>query len=249
MCKIKDYTQQMEEMNSSVAFRFDFYSMPSFRNTFVESVKEKLQIRDFTERLLTEEEKQTINIDALCSVLDNSIDEVVSKKVYKMVCTTPGDDSLELYISPYFLFVIYSRTEENKQIPWEILQTITSLLVEREGDIDLQNTSCHVLYQKKTDETQLWDIFDHEAFPTLDTGAMTVGRYADKHKYGDNVTVELVRIIKIGKFKLSDDEVIDPYFCININSISNSNGDTFLENPNIQNLYDIACKEATKCFK
>ena len=65
MCKTKAYTENMDAMNESVAFRFDFYSMPSFKNNFVELLRKNLPVQQFTERLLTEEEKQKINIDAI----------------------------------------------------------------------------------------------------------------------------------------------------------------------------------------
>lgn len=250
MCRLKPYTKQMEEKNTSVAFRFDFYSMPSFRNKFVENAIKAFDKRGFTERLLTEEEKQTINIDTVCSVLDNSIEEVVSKKVYKLEGISCSDgNEIDLYISPYFLFIYFKR-KKDKDVPWDSLQDIFNLLAQYKEEIDLQNISCNVVFQAETDEDGLWHVFDHDAFPTLDTDTMTVGRYADSHKYAD-MTVELVRIVRIGKNRQPDGTEIDPCYFVNITSIGSLHDNDLLgnrHNERLNELYAKACEEATKCF-
>lgn len=258
MCRIKPYAKQMDEKQTSVMFRFDFYSMPSFRNLFVEEAKKLLPTQGFTERLLTEEEKQIINIDSVCSILDNSIEEVVSKKVYKLeVAPCQEEGKIDLYVGPYFLYV-YCTRELNKGLPWSRLQEIFDLLAQYSRDIDLQNVACSVVFQATTNGEEMWRIFDHDAFPTLDVSTMTVGRYADSHQYED-ITVELVRVVKIGVNELPDGTTIDPCYFVNITSISNLRDERLFEKSasgnseetygeRIKGLYRKACEKATKCF-
>lgn len=252
MCRLKQYTERMDEQNTSVSFRFDFYSMPSFRNTFVENAKYALSARRFTERILTEEEKQMINIDSVCNVLGNSIEEIIGKKVYKLegiACRNRGE--IDLYVSPYFLYVHCSR-ELNKELPWDDLYNVFKLLAQFGRDIDLQNTTCSVIFRSQTDEDGLWSVFDRSAFPTLDKETMTVGRYADSHKY-DDMTVELVRIVRIGRNQQPNGRIIDPCYFVNITSVGNLRDERLLDkkdvcNDRIKVLYTKTRDEATKCF-
>lgn len=253
MCKLKPYTEAMDNRNVSVAFRFDFYSMPSFRNSFVEQVKSSFALNGFTERLLTEEEKQTINIDAVCDILDNSIEEMLSKKVYKLELTLPQDRaSVDVYISPYFLYAHCSR-KQNKELSWDELNKVFRLLKDNVQQIDLQNIACITVFQAEVGGKELWQVFDHDAFPTLDVETMTVGRYADSHQY-DNIVAELVRIVKIGTCQQADGSEINPCYLVNITSIGNLQdknsflGDVPCEEV-MKQLYEKSCEEATKCFK
>lgn len=249
MCKTKAYTENMDAMNESVAFRFDFYSMPSFKNNFVELLRKNLPVQQFTERLLTEEEKQKINIDAISYTLDNSIEEIISKKIYKFEQFHMANCMAELYIGPYFLF-LYLKRKREEQVRLKELDTVFNLLKSKSSELNLLNTTCILSFNKYLGENDLWKIFDKDAFPSLDTETMTVGRYADSHLYG-NMNVELVRVLSKGFYEKEDGEVIDPCFYVNI--IANGTiPQLSLQSDDfpiiLSKLFNQSQNEATKCF-
>lgn len=197
MCKTKEYTAGINDLNESVAFRLDYFSVPSFKNDFVERLGAIIGKCDFQERLLTEEEKQKVAIDALSNTLDVSLEELIGKKIYKFYNFKIGDMSSELYISPYFL-LLYIDKGRTIATSWNEISAIFSLL---KSDFSLslspQNLLCITSYYASVDEGQLWTIFDRDAFPVLDDANIVNGRYADKHKY-DSSDIDLIRELRKG---------------------------------------------------
>ena len=250
MCKIKLYTPQMNERKDSFSLCLDFYSMPSFRDDFVKSAKEKLNFGGFAERLLTEYEKQLIDIDSICSVLNNSIDEIISKKVYKLEHLNIENGNVDLYVSPYFVFVYCEWNNDNKDA-FNVLAPIIDLLKERKLDMDIQNIAFTMNFKIGTDNANLWKIFDPNAFPTFDESTMTTGRYADSHQY-DSAIVDLVRDVRIGVNEMQDGQIIEPWYFVHIKSVGNLlNAGRFFKENSIELLEDLYKKtrdEATKCF-
>ena len=94
----------------SVSIRIDFFSKPMFNNTFIERLNDTMFNKlKFYNRLMTDEEKQRIDIDDVAQNLSISIEEIVCKKVYSYIGTTEDDLNVETYISDYFICMFFVR--------------------------------------------------------------------------------------------------------------------------------------------
>lgn len=92
---------------SEVSFRVDFYSRKDFIAKF-QSIANDI-IGEFSERLLTDEEGQRIDVNSVAANLENSTNEIMDKKAFIFRW---ADDSTEndweitqVIVSPYFIFV------------------------------------------------------------------------------------------------------------------------------------------------
>ena len=247
MCKIKEYTKNVNSLNESISFRMDFFSVPSFKNEFVENIGEILGFPCFQERLITEEEKQKIDIDSVVNTLDNSIEEIISTKIYKYFDFKISNIDCELYISHYyiFLYIDYSGYDGDGDYLAEVCN-IFNQLREFSSKLTPQKLSFITSYHAQADEGQLWKVFDKEAFPLMESDNLVNGRYADQHEY-EALSIYLVREIRKGYDKETQNIIYDvnvtSYATRVINSIKNIDfNDIFSQ------MLDNSHKEVTRCF-
>lgn len=97
----------------AVSFRMDFYSRKDFIATFQKIAGEN--IGEFSERLLTDEESQRVDIISVAANLENSANEIMDRKAFIFRW---ADDEAEdnwgisqVIVSPYFIFV-YCRGDK-----------------------------------------------------------------------------------------------------------------------------------------
>lgn len=250
MCKAKTYTEQINEFNEFIAFRIDFFSVPSFKNEFVEIIGNIIGPAPFQERLLTEEEKQKIDIDSIVNNLDNSIEEIISKKIYKFYDFKISNISAELYISQYYLFLYLnykgdSSCENNYLLKVsEIFNTLKPFSTK----LTPQKISLISTYHALIEEKLLWNVFDKEAFPLMESNNLVNGRYADQHLY-KSMSINLIREIRKGYYEVDGNEkmMVD----VNITSYATSDMDTINDTDfqkEFQNMQNKSQSEVTRCF-
>lgn len=247
MYRTKTYTEQINQLNEFNAFRIDFFSVPSFKNEFVESIGKIIGPAPFQERLLTEEEKQKIDIDSIVDNLDNSIEEIISKKIYKFYDFEICNISSELYISQYYLF-LYLDCKGNKMGLNGYLSKVSEIfnaLNAFSTKLTPQKVSLINTYHTLIDENSLWSVFDREAFPLVESANLVNGRYADQHLY-ESMSINLIRDIRKGsndKNKTMFDINITSYATSDISSINDTDFQEIFKD-----MQTNAQIEATRCF-
>lgn len=100
---------------TEVSFRVDFYSRKDFIATF-QAIADKI-IGEFSERLLTYEEGQRIDINSVAANLENSTNEIMDRKAFIFKWADDSRESswnfTQVIVSPYFLFV-YCRGDKER---------------------------------------------------------------------------------------------------------------------------------------
>lgn len=110
---------------SSLSFRVTFYSRPNFFDSFLAT---KIEADSFKRRLMSEEERQRIDIDSASIELDNSIDEIVAQQIYIFYGVPMGGFKADLYVSPFFLFIDFDTDNNGVAIKPPLIDDVTDIL-------------------------------------------------------------------------------------------------------------------------
>lgn len=202
----------------------------------------------FQERLLTEEEKQKIDIDSIVNTLDNSIEEIISKKIYRYYNFKICGISSELYISHYYLFLYLNYKGNNTQIDYlSGVCDVFDRLKDFKTKLTPQKISLISSYHAQADTEQLWTVFDKEAFPLMESSNLVNGRYADQHLYAP-MSIDLIREIRKGYNEGNEQE---ERYDVNITSYAteeiSSVGDIDFHDI-FSNMLKNSNNEVTRCF-
>lgn len=124
-----------------VSFRIDFYSRKDFISKFQQVASEI--IGDFSERLLSDEEAERIDIVSLAANLENSTNEIVDRKAFIFKWkgdATSGSNSNnieQVIVSPYFIFVYCRGDKATINSIKRKFETIASYMPELTKDISM----------------------------------------------------------------------------------------------------------------
>lgn len=215
----------------SVSIRIDFFSKPMFNNTFIERLNDTMFNKlKFYNRLMTDEEKQRIDIDDVAQNLSISIEEIVCKKVYSYIGTTEDDLNVETYISDYFICMFFEKINEHnfssiKNISNEVFDRIKA----SENEINAQLFSYRVYSHLQANDEFIDSVINHNYIKIPDNDGFTNARYADLFALeNERINLNLIRDIFKGKLNDSDDIIYD----ILISAIANKH----LDNDNISDV-------------
>lgn len=206
MCK-KDYNEHMAKSLKVVSLRFDYFSMPNFKDEFVTLLKNMFKGNTrFVEKLLGETDMSLIDTDTVAYNLDTTIEDVTSRKCY--VFEVIFDDCLmTVYIHPMFLFVNFQNSVIAKVN--EYFNLIRNLVNQPQfkDNVNLFNITLTISNEIYCQRTEILSYIDRDAFPTIDfiDTEYKGGRYAEQLKK-KVCSIILIRNIS---FDENDDAHID----------------------------------------
>lgn len=174
-CETKQYSQTMKSLRNRIMFRLDYYSLPRFKEKFLD-IKGEIS-NNYRETNLTEEEKQMIDVDAVAYNLGESLDTILSKSVYYFRDVVFDDDANiigDVVVGPYYLF-LQLFLKEDGEITSRCYKRIKEFLFVKEM-APLTTTSCftcQVDHQKSPKVEEIDSIIDIHAFTCIDNGNKT----------------------------------------------------------------------------
>lgn len=198
MCKIKDYTDEMRDVCEQISFRLDFYSIPGFTTTYTQKINEIFQKEEYAHRELTDEEKLNVDIDSAAESFGMNIGDIIERKNYIFKGLLVKEYKVNLYISPFYVYVSLDYFDNNKNILNIVFDflNIDGILSRQE----LQNITVMTKHKVAAeDEDRIFKMLDRSAFPIMDDTTLANGRYIDTHSY-TQFTIDLLRIIRKGEF-------------------------------------------------
>lgn len=198
MCKIKDYTDEMRDVCEQISFRLDFYSIPGFTTTYTQKINEIFQKEEYAYRELTDEEKLNVDIDSAAESFGMNIGDIIERKNYIFRGLLVKEYKVNLYISPFYVYVSLDYFDNNKNILNIVFDflNIDGILSRQE----LQNITVMTKHKVAAeDEDRIFKMLDRSAFPIMDDTTLANGRYIDTHSY-TQFTIDLLRIIRKGEF-------------------------------------------------
>jgi hypothetical protein len=199
------------QMNQAFAFRLDFFSV-AVQEKLAKELKKMLPNDTLMSiRLLTDVDKQIIDIDAVVDSLEtSSIEEVVSKSVYYFeVCVS--HNKFHLYVSPYFIFGNMENKEHSDILPEKFLEIFKKIMAFKES-ITPAALTCSLNFYAQLSREDIDKKFKPNVFPVIRENTLS-NRYTDTYKTGDTL-VDIVRTIRMAKDH--DQNLINNKFDINL---------------------------------
>lgn len=251
MCDIKKYTGEMLAARTQVAFRLDFFSMPSFYSEYPDMLSKKYHVENFNVRELSGTEQQQVDVDSVSESMDSSVGEIIEKKNYILRGLQMDNIPVkaDVFISPYYVFAELIEAESHIEDAGIIKQFIDGLLLyENEKSIDMQDTSLymrHVVERPSLEE--LFTIVDRTAFPILEDKGTLNGWYSDTREAG-KYDANLVRVIRQGE---TDG---NPMYQMTVMSKVTPNASFYLNQfeelgAAVAEMFEVAMTESTRFFK
>lgn len=190
MCKIKAYTDKMNQYLSTIMCRFDTYLLDKDIQSITDLLRGKfggmLYDSNFSDDL-----QQDLDVDGIAEMNDMSISEVVRTPVLIIRNAQIEDCFFNLYIHKYFIAFFASVDEKtNSDL---VIQTLKSVLGTL-GDVPVNDMILRLFYSlPSVKNTDLWNVLDRTAFPVMDGGIIN-GNYSDSFDK-DDISVDLNRMI------------------------------------------------------
>lgn len=165
----------------TVSIRIDFFSKPAFKETFVGKLDStELNKLKFYNRLLTDEEKQRIDIDNVAQNLSISIEEIVCKRVYIYTGITGNEINVETYIGDYFIFMCFEKIKNDNVSDIEkISNEVFGIVKTMENEINAQILSYRMNSHIQANYDYLKEEINSEYIKIYDDEEFTNARYAD----------------------------------------------------------------------
>lgn len=243
MCK-KEYEQRMNEFLKSVSFRIEFFSLPTFKDPYLDHLTKVCPGYHFKERPLSQSEWQIIDLDTIAMDLDVPIVNIAEDKNFVFDNIIVGGLKSTVFVSPYYIFV-HIPIEQGNSIG-ETLESDLNLIFDSEllQKTQIQKKSCIVYHYLNITPSDLFNrkVLDKDAFPQIYPDEIYTGRYSDSHQTENGIEQTLVRDIERGQ----DIDTKAIYLSVSITSISTIDNSI---TESYQQMYNLALKEAARCFK
>lgn len=247
MCK-KKYSENMQKLLREFSFRIDFYSMPAFKDEYVEMVRKYVGDVFFEERVLSEEERQIVDVDTISDNLKITIEDIISKRNYIFRGIDFSGVLGELYVSPYYILVRF-LPQQGHAFDAHCLDCLPELFKEKflKNKVNILNLYCITRHECNLFKKDIWQVLDVDAFPQIDLNTFSAGRYADSQQ-GKNCFVDVIRDLRSG---VVEDETLRRFINVVIY--------TMAQPLSRENIYDTiltsdtmlqeSLGEVAKCFK
>lgn len=263
MCK-KDYKPTMNEFLSYVAFRIEFFSLPTFKDKYVvylakEFDKNKISQKfaeenpefSYKERILTQAEMVLVDVDTIAYDLDLPLITIIDEhKNFVINGFFVGGLKSRIFVHPYYVY-IYIPIINGNNINIETLESDVKRIFNMKilkGLVQIHKTTCIVNHNLNITPEKLFkcDVLDQEAFPQIYPNEITTGRYSDSHQTDNGITQTLTRDILKGRDRENNTE------CLSVSITSTSTCDNFIDDNKevgYRQLFNLALNEAARCFK
>lgn len=234
----------MDEFFNSISFRVEFFSLPTFKDSYVSYLAKVFQGVPFKETILGQSEWQQIDVDTIAMDLDIPIVNIMEHKNYIFDEIFVGGLKSKVYISPYYIFIYIPISHTD--VIGDTLEADLHRILDKDclKNTQIQKISCIVNHYLNIPSPELFksDVLDTDAFPQIDPDKINMGRYSDSHQTEDGIQLRLIRDIDRGRDKQTDAD----YFSINITSVSTKNKS---DDEAYKYLLDLALEETASCFK
>ena len=251
MFEIKNYSPGLKAIRQRIAFRLDYFSLPTFKEKYFENMGEISN--DYVEGILTEEERQMLDLDSVAYNLRETLDNILAKKAYhfsNVVFDEAYGINGEVIVSPYFLF-LQIACEKDGAITKECIRKIKKFLFDAtlESVTTTRIFTCQADHQKVVDSIEdiqntIGDVaFCHFNAPRNST-------YLNEYVLdlqGKEVDASLRRYIQ----QSTDDETGDIVYNILVNSILSMkiNGNFSTQGEDIiDDFITYSEQETSRCF-
>lgn len=245
MCR-KAHTAEMNEFLKYVSFRIDLFSLPRFKDEYVNWVANTFKTKDFAERILTLQERQIVDIDTIASSLGLPIEDIASKRAFVFKSIDVEGQKAKLYITPYFVCVrLVLEDSEVKDLEKQQIGTIASLFKNEAMDnlADIQDVFCMTSHFCRINREEIKEVLDTDAFPEIDPDTFDGINYSDSSIY-DDIKINLNRII------ICDRETDDryPYNVFVSTTATPIANNTRSMNELLEMMYKMSLDESARCF-
>ena len=206
MCEKKPYSSKMKAMRKRISFRLDFFSLPSFKDEYLAKYKEISN--NYKENVLSELERQMVDVDSVAYNLDVTLETIAEKKVFCFSDVVFDDNTKgKVVVSPYYLY-IEVQCNNDGSISKQSIEKIKTLLFDpiMEPITTSKFLTCQVDHYNFVDKDELDSIVDKSAFVSIDTPIN--GRYSDEYKV-DGKGEEIIDTALIRYLQLYDDNKYD----------------------------------------
>lgn len=251
MFEKKNYSKEMKALRQRVAFRLDYFSLPTFKEKYFD-IRGEIS-NDYVEGILTEDERQMVDLDAVAYNLGETLDNILVKKAYHFfdvvfdeACEIKGD----VIVSPYFLFLQIVCDKDGA-----ITEKCVRKLYEYLSDANLESVTttkmftCQADHQKVVDSIEdISKIIGDVAFCHFD--APRNSNYLNEYvlnMQGNEIDASLKRYIQ----QSIDNKTGEIVYNILVNSILSMriNGDFSLQGEDIINSFiNYSELETSRCF-
>ena len=266
----------MKSLRNRIMFRLDYYSLPRFKEKYLD-IKGEIS-NNYRETNLTEEEKQMIDVDAVAYNLGEPLDTILSKSVYFFRDVKFDDEANingDVVVGPYYLFLQLFLKEDGEITP-RCYERIKEFLFVKEM-APLTTTSCftcQVDHQKSPKVEEIDSIIDINAFTCIANGnkaaitksvkdssifscigtddvLLANSRYTDEYvkAFTDEKTINisLSRMLQLAK---GEDELYYYNVLVNTNLCIDLDDDfSNMSEKIIDKIIDYSTIESSRCFK
>lgn len=243
MCDKKSYSLKMKAMRKSISFRLDMYSLPDFKEKYLAKMGEISN--SYREGVLSESERQMVDIDSAAYNLGETIETLAEKKVYYFsdVVFDKGEGITGVVIvNPYYLFIQVNCV--NGEITKQCIEKIKSLLFDEvlENVTTSKFFTCQVYHYKRVGKEEIDTVIDKNAFKSINVPIN--GRYADEYTVSGKELIDttLVRYMQL---------VEDKYYDILVQTLLNIQLQDDISNHDkgiIERMIKISEQETSRCF-
>ena len=244
MCRKKYDNNIMGKYLTEVSFRLALFSLPQFKEELIEVFTKNFPYATkFEERIITEEEQQVIDIDAVAYDLEIPLIDIMNKKTYIFRDVMIGQKKSIVYINPHYVF-IRTLLGEGEMIDRNYLAKLNCIL---NPEILTKNSPrkfyCLTTHYCELPIEKIGEVMDLEAFPKIDWDNYGGGNYVDNY-VNECCSIDLKRIME----RYEDENM--PYAIIHI--LSSAYIDTFDINAMTETchaMYEHSLTEVARCFK
>lgn len=245
MCEKKTYSPKMKSLRKRISFRLDFFSLPSFKDEYL-SKKGEIS-NNYKESVLSELERQIVDVDSVAYNLDVTLETIAEKKSYcfsDVIFDNDSDIKGKVIVNPYYLFIEVQCKDGD--ISEKCINKIKSFLFDEvmAPVTTSKFLTCQVDHYTFVKKDEIDSIIDKSAFVSIDTPIN--GRYSDEYKVvgkgEENIDTALIRYLQ-----LYDDNQYD-ILVKTILSISLNDDLSRHEQSIIDRMISISEQETSRCF-
>lgn len=239
MCRIKRYSQCIQDTLISVMLRFDTYLLEDDKECVIKILRDTFG-GNLAELNMDDYLQQKLDVDSIALIHETSITEVIRTPALILKDIRFEGSICDIYVHKYFIS-LYCETRQTYKIDLSNLQqTIKNRIVDNKNDISI--ISCcvrmfHSVANLKNED--LWDVLDKSAFPIIE-GNIPNGRYSDTLTR-ENVNIDLIRTISPSQEEGLSDIYIQAMTFVSLENIRQS-----IEY--IDNMFQFSKEEVSRCF-
>lgn len=182
----------------NVSVRIDYYSLEDFREVFFKAIQGRLGELSFEKRTLTEEERETVDVDSISNNLAITIEDIINNRCIISGPFTQNGQTYNIIVGSHFLFcnsivTYYAKAIENVIVGFRDILNLAGYGNYVSLNMLTCRTECGLFIERPGD---LGLVFEEEFFPNTFKNLKNA-RYVDS--FEDNgVSVDLLREYRKG---------------------------------------------------